>query len=172
MRLCKAIPGANILAYVAPEYPVVEIFPRLLRNFFPEFYGVVANATASIYYIGLRNSIGGTSVHTCGAGSAIVPGRCVILQLKIDDEFRKEEETSHSTVQQQRILAGPSESCTRGPRPFHNRCRIHECPSVNVSDFFPQRFKQLLQAIAYDEMMILTIGILRNLKCTLMRKVG
>src|SRR5690606_26273557 len=128
VRARKAIPWAYILAYVAAKYPIVEFIPRFLRNFFPELNGVVGNAPTPVYNIRLWNRIGRTRVHTCRACAAVIFRRGVIFQVKVDNEFGKEEEASHGAVQQQRILASPSESRTGRPRSFHYRCGINKCP--------------------------------------------
>src|SRR5690606_35769418 len=71
VRLRKTIPGADVLAYITPKDPVVEITPRILRNFFPEFDRIVGNTSAAIYHIGLGYGLGRACVHACRACAAI-----------------------------------------------------------------------------------------------------
>ena len=81
VRRRKPVPRTNVLAYVATENPVFKPARDILRDFFPQLDGKIADALACVNGEWLGYCVGGTSVHAGRARSAVVLGRTIDVEI-------------------------------------------------------------------------------------------
>ena len=108
------IPGANHLAYVAPENPRPHRGTHGLRDWTSMFDGPVADASIRVEHIRRGERTGRTCVETCPARSAMVLCWRGLLTCNIGlgKDRTKEKITSDLSIQKHRVFSNPAEPCS------------------------------------------------------------
>lgn len=86
------VPGADILANVAPCYPALEMGGDRIRNLFGAVFDrVVGDAAVGIDDEGGADRLGGASVEAAGAGAAVGRVGAIGGKLKVGQDFAQED---------------------------------------------------------------------------------
>src|SRR5680860_15154 len=139
----ESVPGANVLADIAAEGPIVEFALEFIGDFIFKFDGKIGYTFAAIYNVGLDNGLGRTGVDAGRAGTAMIGYGSVIFQIKIYDEFGDKVERTYLLGEQVAVLADPAKSAFGGPCLVQHRRRIDKRPTVDLADLFRNKLLQL-----------------------------
>src|SRR5690606_2232303 len=101
----------NILANVAAEDAVAELFGEFLGNFALVLDGPVADALVRVEASGSHEGVCGAGVETGGAASAEIAGRsAVAFDADVEDEAAEQKPRSMFAVEHGGVFAAPPES--------------------------------------------------------------
>src|SRR5215469_11529943 len=125
-----AVPRANVLTNVAPKDMIAHGLAKFLRNPAAQFDGQVGNAPARVQNIRFDKRLRGTSIETLSAVSAQIRRGYFSFakrwpQIQSGENDAKEEVRAERFVQQQRILAEPTQARVFGEHALLNWPCIH-----------------------------------------------
>jgi len=119
------VPRTDLLAYVATEDPIAQRRPQVRRDGTGQLDGQIADAAAGVELPGIDQRAGGTSVEARPAGPAVARlDRRVVAQRFGRQQCGEKEPASQPPVQEQGVLADPSQAGQLGELPLQERRRV------------------------------------------------
>src|SRR5690606_26518720 len=97
--------------------------------------------------------------YTGCATAAVVRHRIIIFQIQINNQFSNKIEGTQLFGEQIAVFANPAQSAFCGPSLVQNRRGIYKSTTVNISNFFGNKFRQLFQLIFYYEMIVGAVSV-------------
>ncbi len=156
-----AVPGADVLAHVAPEHPRADARPELARYRPPVFDRQVRDASAGVQHVRLDESSRGARVQAPGAAAAAVGQRGVGLEARRGQHGPDEEEGAEARVEQHRVLPDPAQAGARGEVPLQQGPRVHVGSRRRPWRQPTDRLGEGGQPVLHDGVVILAPGVAR-----------
>ena len=132
-RQQRGVPGAGVLAVVAPEDPVAELFLDRVGDRTAVLDRPVRQASARVEQSGCDERVGRARLETADAGAAPLGDRIVGGDVQIRYDFGEEKERPELGVDQAAVLPDPAETGGRGKRALRQRRRIDADPPVEAA---------------------------------------
>lgn len=155
-----AIPGANILAYVAPENVISHQRAKGFGDGSAKFDSEIGNAEPGVESL-RRNGIGRAGVDAAGASTAAVGRRLSGFEMEGGQNLRQEEPGPLSLINQASVLADPPEPGLSRVRTLQERRGIEANLVVEPFDF-KKRANQVIQTPPHDVVIIVAPGVAGN----------
>ncbi len=115
------------MANVAAEQPVTDPFPEFRCRHAAQLDRQVADTAGGVQYVRLWKSAGWACIQTRSASPAVVRHvRRVIGQLLIRQQRRQEDPTAGLPIEQQRILADPTQTGQLREFALQQRCGVYD----------------------------------------------
>ena len=162
MGLGFAVPGADLLAYVAAKNPGVQGVGHFTRKRSVQLNGCMADAAAAINDHWSNYGLGRAGVDAARAAPAMVRHGKVRNKIVVHDEFGQKKVGSCVLAQQKGIFAYPAKSAALGPCALHHGSTVYKAATLNGSDRPAEFVQQLVQAFFHDLVVVFSVGVAGN----------
>ena len=140
------IPRAHVLANVTTEEPFSHAGSQFCWHVIAQLDRQVTDAAARIQNVRIDERAGRTGIETRSAGTAVVGlVRGVVFQFQVGKQGRQKKPTAQLLVQEQRVLADPTQAGELCELAFQQRRRINHAAHFGLRGRASQPFDKLLQ---------------------------
>ena len=154
----------HLLTDIAPVQMLADRFAQRLRDRPFLFYRLVRDALSRIQQMRRYERVGRARIQTARAAAATVRLEWIIRpQLQVQQQLAKKEERSQLRIDQQRVLAHPSQSRTPPKIALQYRPGIHVRLAPNrMPDFFFDPALQLVQPVNHQIVIVVAARVPRD----------